>query len=113
MALLHRETTCEHGLLDEHDWYTSKPLQGEGDSALVGHFPGLCPGGTREEITIDYEEGAKARYKEYAKSAARHRDNRPWSWYELPRIPKAKFRHDARVTINAALGIKEVTDETN
>ncbi len=54
---------------------------------------------------IDYEAGAKARYKEYAESAAQRPDNHPWSWYELPRVPKAKFRHDARVTINAALRI--------
>ncbi len=57
-------------------------------------------------MNIDYEAGAKARYKEYAKDAV-SRGNKPWSWYELPPIPKAKFRHDARVTINAALGIKE------
>ena len=104
MTLL-REENCKHGLLSEHDWYTSKPLQRDGDSALVGFFPGLCPGGIREEITIDYEAGAKARYKEYAEDAAQRPDNHPWSWYELPAVPKAKFRHDARVTIDAALGI--------
>ncbi len=64
------------------------------------------------EVTIDYKAGAKARYQEYAESAAQRRDNHPWSWYELPPIPKAKFRHDAKVTINAALGITtEDTDE--
>ena len=51
----------------------------------------------------DYEAGAKARYEEYAKDAASFPDNHPWSWEDLPPIPKAKFRHDARVTIDAAL----------
>ena len=54
---LYRETPCEHGLLNEHDWYTSKPLQT--DSALVGYFPGLCPGGSREEVTIDFGDMAE------------------------------------------------------
>ena len=60
---------------------------------------------TVESLIIDYEAGAEARYKEYAKDAAIRRGNHPWSWKNLPPIPKAKFRHDARVTIDAALGI--------
>lgn len=60
---LYQETPCEHGLLNEHDWYTSRPLQA--DSALVGYFPGLCPGGSREEVTIDYKEFHKALYEWY------------------------------------------------
>ena len=51
---LYRETPCEHGLMDKHDWYVSRPLQ-HGDSALAGYFDGLCPGGSREEVTINYE----------------------------------------------------------
>lgn len=79
---------------------------------LTEHGEGVIPQmeGLIEEMTINYEAGAKARYKEYAEDAAQRSDNHhnhPWSWYELPRVPKTKFRHDAKVTIDAALGINE------
>lgn len=61
----------------------------------------------------DYEAGAKARYEAYIESLADSLPRPsldPWSWEGLPPIPKAKFRHDARVTIDAALGITEATN---
>ena len=48
---LYRETICEHGLLDVHDWYTSKPLTHK--DVPWPWFDGDCSGGSREEVTID------------------------------------------------------------
>ena len=58
---MYRETPCEHGLFDTHDWYTSKPLE-HGDVPW-SWFDGDCPGGSREEVTIDYEAFHKALYE--------------------------------------------------
>lgn len=43
LTTLYRETPCEHGYAVEH--------------AQDGHTPiaYVCPGGSREEVTIDYE----------------------------------------------------------
>ena len=43
---LYRETPCEHEYVDEHG-----PFKGVD---LIG-----CPGGSREEVTIDYEAAAE------------------------------------------------------
>ncbi len=60
---LYRETPCEHGLLDAHDWYTSKPLE-HGDVPWPW-FDGDCPGGSRTEVVIDYEAALLPFLKEH------------------------------------------------
>lgn len=44
---LYRETPCEHGRVERHAGIWPDNLD---------KFPtGICPGGSREEVTIDYE----------------------------------------------------------
>ena len=42
MTKLYRETLCEHGVIEAHRWFTPK-------TRMVRE----CPGGSREEVTID------------------------------------------------------------
>ncbi len=51
---LYRETKCEHGYAVEH-------VQNGFDSRQPPHDPPnhVCPGGSREEVVIDYEAAAK------------------------------------------------------
>ncbi len=47
---LYRETPCEHGYVHSHkDWY------GPGNTEYVAR----CPGGSREEVTINHEAAAR------------------------------------------------------
>ena len=45
---LYRETPCEHNAMEPHVWFTTK-------TRLARN----CPGGSREEVTIDYEAAAQ------------------------------------------------------
>ncbi len=56
-STLYREILCEHGWFDAHDWYTSKSLTHK--DVFWPFFDGECPGGSREEVTIDYEAAAR------------------------------------------------------
>ena len=59
------------------------------------------------EITINYEAGAKARYEAWINSITQYPENQePWLWEDLPLVPKTKFREDAKAAINAALNIQ-------
>jgi len=66
---LYRETTCEHGLTGQHETWQSDDgevlfnidsYRGEMDFDFVGE----CPGGSREEVVIDYEAASKRRYED-------------------------------------------------
>ena len=46
---LYRETLCEHEKLDAHDRISVNPWR----------LAEWCPGGSREEVTIDYEAAAR------------------------------------------------------
>lgn len=57
---LYRETSCEHGELEAHQ--THLPSMHEGP---------VCPGGSREEVTIDYEAAVIALVQGQGHMAAR------------------------------------------
>ncbi len=50
---LYRETPCEHDLMESHTAITG---QGIGERPIISLH---CPGGTREEVVIDYEAAAR------------------------------------------------------
>ncbi len=78
---LYRETLCEHGVTYEHSVVNPGTC----------HQPhSMCPGGSREEVVIDYEAGAK-KYIE--------------TWNEL--APFANTNECFKVGFDAALSTEE------
>ena len=84
---LYRETPCEHVSAIEH-------VQDGFDSREPPHNPPnhMCPGGSREMVTINYEAAAQAVKRHLAPLA--------------PTVLDVAWHSAAHQIVNAALGIK-------
>lgn len=80
MKRLIEQTACEHGLMEPHTRYESKPLEA-GDHGLSGGVEGAafldCPGGSSREVTVDYHAAEMAYF---------HRDEHAIPWESKARM---------------------------
>ncbi len=53
MSRLELVEECKHGLMGEHEWTTTKPLEAGNWGLSGGYFPGKCPGGSRTPLDPD------------------------------------------------------------
>ncbi len=93
---LWRETPCEHGYMESHYIY-------EHTRFLTRMRPVFCPGGSREEVTIDQLVFMVANA-----CASHDMQSGPFDMLaELDEDMASAYRHFARKHVNAALGITE------
>ena len=83
---LYRETPCEHGHMSMHP-------------AEDTH----CPGGSREEVTVDYEAAAIANHDNDPSYA-------PPYWDDCTDDMKTWYRQHSRSIVDAALGVTEADE---
>ena len=96
-STLFRETPCEHGSMESH--YYERKQHSETCNVSACPFCHPCPGGVREEVTIDYEAATEM----FREQLARH-----WGIIWTTSGPD-----EARAVIDAALSPHHYTGTDN